>query len=89
MSFVIEMYWPGMTAPLVDDLVARIRDAADADSGVSVLGCTMSPDDEVCFVRVDAPDGALVRSLVARLGLVGARVATTVDIPAPGGGASG
>lgn len=88
MSFVIEMYWPGMTAPLVHDLVARIREAAATDSGVSVLGCTMAPDDEVCFVCVDAPDGTLVRSLVTRLGLVGARVTTTIDLLATGGGVS-
>lgn len=87
MSFVIEMYWPGMSVLLVDDLVARIRQAAaDADSGISVTGCTMAPTDEVCFVRVDAPTGAAVRTLVARLGLVGARVSETIDLPGLGGG---
>ena len=83
-SFVIEVYWPGMTRRLVDDLVDRIRDAVgEPTCGVRYIGCTAAPRDEVCFVRVDAVSQREVEALVDHLGLRGARVSETVDI---GGG---
>ena len=80
-SFVIEVYWPGMTRSMVDDLVDRIRvEAGEPTSGVRYIGCTLAPRDEVCFIRVDAASQREVDALVDRLGLRGARVAETVDI---------
>ena len=80
-SFVIEVYWPGMTRPLVDDLVDRIRNGAGKPaSGVRYIACTVAPRDEVCFVRVHATSQGDVDALVDRLALRGARVSETVDI---------
>lgn len=80
-SFVIEVYWPGMTRALVDDLVDRTRDhARKSASGVRYVGCTIAPRDEICFIRVDAVSQRDVVALADRLALSGARVSETVDI---------
>ncbi len=80
-SFVIEVYWPGMTRSLADDLVDRIRDGAgEPGSRVRYIGCTVAPRDEVCFIRVDATSQGDLEALVDRLALSGTRISETVDI---------
>ena len=82
--FVIELYWPDMTAELVAGLVARTAEAAaHDDSAVTYVGCEVAPRDETCFLRVVAADGEAVQALVDLLGLEGVRVSELVDVPAP------
>jgi hypothetical protein len=85
--FVIEIYWPDMTAELVAGLVARTTDAAAAEpTSIRYVGCEVAPRDETCFLRVVAADDHAVQQLVHALGLEGARVSEMVDIPSPAPG---
>jgi hypothetical protein len=82
--FVIEIYWPDMSAELVAGLVSRATEAAAAnESTIGYVGCEVAPRDETCFLRVVAADDQAVRQFVDVLGLDGARVAEMVDVPAP------
>ena len=81
-AFLVELYWPGMTPTLVDGLVARVRQATDNDrEPVRYVGCTMTPRDETCFLRLAATEEAAVHGLIERLGLEGTRVSELVDVP--------
>jgi hypothetical protein len=80
--YAIEIYWPGMTPALVQDLAQRAsRAAAVPSAGVVYLGGTMAPHDETCFLRVTSEDETMVRRFVESLGIAGARVTELVDVP--------
>lgn len=87
-SFVIEVYWPDMTASLAADLAERARGAAAGTaSSVRYVSCTMTPRDETCFLRVEARAEAAVDALVALLALPSARVSELVDVSVSSGSA--
>ena len=82
--FVVEIYWPDMTAELVAGLVARTTEAAANDSAIRYVGCEMAPRDETCFLRVAAEEPGALRAFVDALGLESARVTELVDVPPRG-----
>lgn len=66
-GFLVERYWPGVTAAevrLVDDRLSRFS-GADA----AFLASTLMPADEVVFFEFCAVDEAAVRELAGRAGL--------------------
>jgi hypothetical protein len=77
-SFAIEIYRPGVNDASVRQLADEVRRAVAAmtDDGLAVRyrGCTLLPDDEVCFIRVEAEGLAAVEVVRRRMGLDDARV---------------
>jgi hypothetical protein len=84
-TFDLELYWPGVTPAAVEELARRVQSVAAlmaaAGRPVRFLGATLSLDDEVCFLRmqatrsdVDAIVGAaeLVEPRVSEIVIVGA-----------------
>ena len=66
-GFLIERYWPGVTAAdvqVVDDQLTRLS-SADA----AFLASTLMPADEVVFFEFRAVDDAAVLELASRAGL--------------------
>jgi len=57
-TFDLELYWPGVTPAAVEELAGRVRAAAAtmaaAGRPVRFLGATLSLQDEVCFLRLEA-----------------------------------
>jgi hypothetical protein len=81
-GYGIELYWPGMTEAMVDDLVRRAaRMVRDEPIAVRYVGCTLAPRDETCVLRVVASDEESVRRFAAKLGIERGRIAELVDVP--------
>ena len=79
--YAVEIYWPGMTTALVEELVGRAMVvAADTSGEVVILDCSMAPRDETCSVRVLALDDAAVHRFMTRLGLDGARATELIEV---------
>ncbi len=65
-DFLVERYWPGVTAADV----RRLGDQLGALGGeVSYVGAALVPADEVAFFAFHAPDSARVREAVEAAGL--------------------
>ena len=81
-SFVLELYRPGLDRAGGLALARSIRRAIDRVDGSAVryAGSTLALADEVCYVRIDAPDRASAEKLIARLALDGSRLAEVVDL---------
>jgi hypothetical protein len=83
-SFAIEIYWPGMTDASVRALIARVKrtvaDTAGEGDGVRYLGCTVSPADEVCFLRLDGDGRPVIAKIALRIGFGDARITEMVDL---------
>lgn len=83
-AFAIEIYWPGMTEDSIRELVRRVKQTlaspTDEDAGVRYLGCMLSPDDEICFVRMEAEDAGSVAYFAQRLALGQSRISAMVDL---------
>ncbi len=81
-SFAIKLYWPGMEEGSVRELVDKLkRDLASMDpTAIGFLGCTVSPRDEICFLRIEADAEWRVAELVKRLELGRPRISEMVDL---------
>ena len=66
-GFLVERYWPGVTAAAVRDVDARL--AAMGGSEAAFVASTLLPGDEVVFFEFRAADEAAVRALAGRAGL--------------------
>ncbi len=57
-TFDLELYWPGVTPVVAEELAERVQSAAAtmaaAGRPVRFLGATLSLHDEVCFFRLEA-----------------------------------
>ena len=84
--YAVEIYWPGMTTALVEELVGRAMVVAAQTRGeVVILDCSMAPRDETCSIRALAVDDAAVRRFMTRLALRDARATELVEVvPAAG-----
>lgn len=79
--YAIEIYWPGMTLALVEELVRRAASAAaETDGGLVIIDCSMAPRDETCSLRVLAVDDPAVQAFMTQLGLDGARATEQVEV---------
>ncbi len=82
-AFAIEIYRPGITEASVRVLAAEVKRAVRAlrEAGVFVryVGSTLSPVDEVCFVRLEG-DAGVIAQLVRGLGMNDARITEIVDV---------
>ena len=80
-TFTIELYWPGVQPALVEELSERARVMARqlGPRRLCYIGCTFTPSDEICVLRLEGPDRMAVSELVDELGIVGARVSEVVE----------
>ncbi|MBA2717990.1 MAG: hypothetical protein H0U52_01930 [Chloroflexi bacterium] len=57
-TFDLELYWPGVSPVAVEELAERVQSVAAtmaaAGRPVRFLGATLSLQDEVCFLRLEA-----------------------------------
>lgn len=81
--FHLELYWPGVTPAAVEELASKVRAAAAsmaaAGRPVRFVGATLSPQDEVCFLRMQATRSD-VDAIVAAAELVEPRVSEIVIV---------
>ena len=66
-GFLVERYWPGVTAADVDAVDRRLRQLGDAD--VTFVASTLIPADEVVFFEFLAVNDAAVLDLARRADL--------------------
>ncbi len=80
-TFDLELYWPGVTPTAAEELAGRVQSAAAtmaaAGRPVTFLGATLSLQDEVCFLRLEATRGD-VDALARAAELVEPRVCEVV-----------
>jgi hypothetical protein len=66
-GFLVERYWPGVTAPDVEAVCRRLTELSSPDA--SFVASTLIPTDEVVFFEFIAFDEAAVRDLALRADL--------------------
>jgi hypothetical protein len=83
-SWLVEHYWPGLTAELFRTATRRIRRtaAAMARDGLPIRYChsTLVPADESAFSVIEAASPAFVQELYARAGVPFDRIVTAVEM---------
>jgi Nickel responsive protein SCO4226-like len=83
-TYLVEHYWPGITADLFRSASDRVRATAEemARTGAPIryLHSTMIPVDEAAFCVLDASSADLVEQLYARAGLRFDRIVTALEI---------
>lgn len=84
-AFVVECYWPGLTADAVADatrrLAGRLADLAVGGVASELLHSTYVPDDESVQWVVRAPTAELVDLACAAAGIEYQRLVPAVDAP--------
>jgi hypothetical protein len=66
-GFLVERYWPGVTAVDVDAVARRLTELGDDEA--TFVASTLIPADEVVFFEFRADDEAAVRELARRADL--------------------
>ena len=83
-TYLVEHYWPGITADAFRSAVARLRSTsrAMARGGVPIryLHSTMVPSDEAAFCVLSAASPELIEQLYARVGLRFDRIVAAVEM---------
>lgn len=83
--FDVELYWPGVTPSTAAELVELVRsvagDVAGGGPAARFLGATLSPRDEVCFLRFESSRAAVER-VVREMGLKDARITEVMVVKA-------
>ncbi len=82
-TFLVEHYWPGVTAAAFDTAAQRVRESAEvlAAQGkrVRFLHSTLVPDDEAAFCVLSAESQALVDETYRRAGIGYERVLDAIE----------
>ena len=83
-TYLVERYWPGVTAERLLEALERGRRVMGQMSGegTTVRGvyCTLIPAEEVVFSLYEGPSEAAVRQVSERAGIPVSRIAEAVTI---------
>jgi hypothetical protein len=86
-TFLVEHYWPGITAETFLSAAERVRTTAEAmaRSGTPIrcLHSTMVPADEAAFCVFDAASADLIEKLYARAGVRFERIVAALEVGWP------
>jgi hypothetical protein len=81
-TFLVEQYWPGVTAEAFELAAERVRASADElGAEIRVLHSTLVPGDEAAFCVFLASSPALVVEAYRRAGVPYERILDALDIP--------
>jgi hypothetical protein len=83
MGFLVERYWPGVTAADVRAVDARLTRLGGADA--TFVASTLIPADEIVFFEFQAVHDAAVLDLARQAGLRCDRLVSAVRTPAADG----
>jgi hypothetical protein len=82
-TFLVEHYWPGVTAAAFDAAAQRVRESAEALAGegigVRFLHSTLVPEDEAAFCVLSAESHAIVEETYRRAGVGYERVLDAIE----------
>jgi hypothetical protein len=83
-TYLVEHYWPGITAEIFRSAPERVRTTAEemARSGTPIRyrHSTMVPTDEAAFCVFDAASAELIEELYARAGVPFERIVAAVEV---------
>ena len=83
-TYLVEHYWPGITAEAFRSAVARLRStsAAMVRGGVAIrcLHSTMVPADEAAFCVFAAGSSELIEQLYHRAGITFDRIVVSLEV---------
>ena len=83
-TFLVEHYWPGITAEIFRSAAERVRATAEAmargGTPIRYRHSTMVPADEAAFCVFDAGSVELVEQLYARAGVPFERIVAAVEV---------
>jgi Protein of unknown function (DUF4242) len=82
-TFLVEHYWPGVTAEQFADAADRVRTSADQlaanSEPIRYLHSTLVPEDEAAFCVFEAASESLVEEAYRRAGVRFERVVAAVE----------
>jgi hypothetical protein len=81
-AFLVEQYWPGVTAEAFELAAHRVRASADELGGIRFLHSTLVPEDEAAFCLFDAASAGLVAEAYRRAGVPYQRILDALHVPA-------
>jgi hypothetical protein len=83
-TYLVEHYWPGITAEAFRSAAEQVRTAAEAMSRdgtpIRYRHSTMVPADEAAFCVFDAASAELIEQLYARAGVRFERIVAAVEV---------
>jgi hypothetical protein len=83
-TFLVEHYWPGITAEIFRSATQRVRTTAEEMSRggtpIRYRHSTMVPADEAAFCVFDAASAELIEQLYARAGVPFERIVAAVEV---------
>jgi hypothetical protein len=82
-TFLVEHYWPGVTADVFGSAAAELRSSTEAmaaeQRAIRFLHSTLVPEDEAAFCVFEAESQALVEEVYARAGVAFERIRDAVE----------
>ncbi|MBA2570576.1 MAG: hypothetical protein H0V04_05285 [Chloroflexi bacterium] len=83
-AFIVELHVPGVREVAARELYRRARRASAEvtveGTAVTCVGCSLAPDDEVCFLRFEATSSEDVRQVSIRAELDSARIWRQLEV---------
>src|SRR5262245_44660598 len=83
-TYLVEHYWPGITADTFRSAAERVRTTAEAmardGTPIRYRHSTMVPVDEAAFCVFDATSAELIEQLYARAGVRFERIVAAVEV---------
>jgi hypothetical protein len=86
-TYLVEHYWPGITAAIFSSAAERVRTAAEAMASngapIRFLHSTMVPADEAAFCVFEAPSAELIEQVYARAAVRFERIVPALEAHVP------
>jgi len=79
-AFLVEQYWPGVTAESFQLAADKVRASAGELTGIRFLHSTLVPDDEAAFCVLAASSAGLVAEAYRRAGVPYERILPAFDV---------
>jgi uncharacterized protein DUF4242 len=81
-TYLVECYWPGVEADVVQAALARAR----AEGEVQCVDSILVPEDEIVLCVFEGPSADAVRDASLRSGFPSERVTPSIQLQVPGKG---
>lgn len=83
-TYLVERYWPGVTAEQLREAVERACRVMEQMSGegtpVRNISCTLIPAEEVVFSVYEGPSAAAILQLSERAGIPASRIVAAIAV---------
>jgi hypothetical protein len=82
--YLVERYWPGVTAGLLRQALERCRQVIEEMKGqgtdIRDISCTLIPGEEVVFSLYEGPSALVIRQLNERADVPVSRIVEAIEV---------